>query len=99
MPRDISVILIEGKDHNVSVKYLSRDKKNVGSEEKPINADQQAYNDNSDKWAKVCGKEATKRITTILKSVKGYDELWAMVKILERNEEIKKSDRFAEFFK
>jgi hypothetical protein len=47
-----------------------------------------------DSWAKVCGKEATSRISIVLADCKGFDELWALVKLLERNAEIKASEKY-----
>jgi len=97
MPRDISVILVEGKDHNIQVKFISSDSK-YSNDKKANTTDQDSYNAMIDKWARVCGKEATNRIETVLKAVKGFDELWAYVVLLERNAEIAKSEKFAEFF-
>lgn len=94
MPRDVSCILVEGKDHNIAVRYISSDARYEATEKKPLTDAQTAYNNRMDSWAKVCGKEATSRISTVLSDCKGFDELWALVALLERNAEIKASEKF-----
>lgn len=95
MPRDVSVILVEGKDHNIAVKFLSVDARYTNQN---MTEGETSYNKMIDAWTKVCGKEATSRINEIIKSVKGFDDLWAYVVLLERNAEIAKSEKFAQFF-
>jgi hypothetical protein len=94
MPRDVKVALFEGKNHSIPVKAVSRDKLYTSTPKQPLDATQSAYNEAMTSWAKKCGREAKNRIEKVLADAKGFDALWGMVELLERNEEIKKSEVF-----
>lgn len=101
MPRDVKVILVEGKDHNISVRSKATDAKYEESpkSKKSLSDDELSYNERVDSWAKTCGREAVARINLVLANCKGFDELWALTKLLERNAEIAKANAVIDLLK
>ena len=96
MPRDIRVALVEGKAHSIQVRVVSRDKAyETHPRKKPsLTPAEEGYNAKMTDWSAVCGKEASARLQTIMSAVGGWDDLWAAVCALERNDEIAKSEVF-----
>jgi hypothetical protein len=94
LPRDLDVILTEGNGHTIIVKSFSLDERYEATDKKPLTSDQQAYNDHMAEWAKKCDKESRARLELVLSTAKTWDTLWGYVALLERNEEIKKSNKY-----
>ena len=96
MPRDIRVALVEGKAHSIQVRVVSRDKAyETHPRKKPsLTPAEEGYNAKMTDWSVLCGKEAAARLQTIMSAVGGWDDLWAAVCDLERNDEIAKSEVF-----
>ena len=67
MPRDLDVILVEGKGHSIVVKSYSRDARYEATEKKAITPEQEAYNKAMDVWTKKCDTESKNRLETVLK--------------------------------
>jgi hypothetical protein len=94
MPRDLDVILVEGKGHTINVKSFSLDERYEATDKKALTSDQQEYNDRMAGWAKKCDKESRSRLELVLSDAKTWDTLWGYVALLERNKEISKSNKY-----
>lgn len=94
MPRDLDVILVEGKGHAIQVKSYSRDARYEEKENKPLTTEQEGYNAAMDSWQKKCDKESRDRLTKVLADANTWDALWGYVALIERNNEIAKSEKY-----
>ena len=94
MPRDCKVALLEGKNHSITVKAISRDRLYIATEKKPLDKNQESYNANTSNWELACSEESKKRVKAVLSSCGGFDDLWGYTLLLERNNEIKLSNVF-----
>lgn len=94
LPRDVNVILVEGKGHSIQVKSYATDKKYKETEKKPLTADQKSYNDTVDSWAKKCDKESKARLEKVLADANTWDALWGYVSLIERNNAIAESEKY-----
>ncbi len=94
MPRDLDVILVEGKGHTVQVKSFSRDVRHEEKENKPLSSDQESFNAAMDSWQKKCDKESRDRLNKVLVEANTWDSLWGYVALIERNNEIAKSEKY-----
>lgn len=94
LPRDVNVILVEGKGHSIQVKSYAVDKKYKETEKKPLTADQKSYNDTVDSWAKKCDKESKDRLNKVLADANTWDALWGYVTLIERNNAIAESEKY-----
>lgn len=94
MPRDLDVILVEGKGHTIQVKTYSRDFRYEASEKKGITAQEAEYNAAMDSWQKKCDRESKIRLEKVLTDANTWDSLWGYVALIERNNEIAKSEKY-----
>jgi hypothetical protein len=94
MPRDLDVILVEGKGHTIKVKTYSRDARYEATEKKGITAQEAEYNAAMDSWQKKCDKESRDRLDKVLSDANTWDSLWGYVALIERNNEIAKSEKY-----
>ncbi len=94
MPRDLDVILVEGKGHTIKVKTYSRDVRYESTEKKTITEQEAEYNAAMDSWQKKCDKESRDRLDKVLADANTWDSLWGYVALIERNNEIAKSEKY-----
>lgn len=94
MPRDLDVILVEGKGHSIKVKSYSRDVRYEEKENKPLTTEQESYNLAMDSWQAKCDKESKARLEKVLADANTWDALWGYVALIERNSEIAKSEKY-----
>lgn len=94
LPRDVNVILVEGKGHAIQVKSYAVDKLYKDTEKKPLSADQKAFNESVDSWAKKCDKESKARLEKVLSDANTWDALWGYVTLIERNNAIAESEKY-----
>lgn len=94
MPRDLDVILVEGKGHAIKVKSYGRDARYEDKENKPLTSEQEEYNTAMDSWQAKCDGESKNRLNKVLKDANTWDALWGYVALLERNNEIAKSEKY-----
>jgi hypothetical protein len=94
MPRDLDVILVEGKGHTIKVKTYSRDVRYESTEKKTITEQEAEYNAAMDSWQKKCDKESRDRLEKVLATANTWDSLWGYVALIERNNEIAKSEKY-----
>ena len=94
MPKDLDVILVEGNGHTIKVKSFSKDVRYEEKENKPLTAEQESYNLAMDTWQVKCDIESKNRLEKVLKEANTWDALWGYVALLERNNEIAKSEKY-----
>ncbi|ADY13675.1 hypothetical protein [Sphaerochaeta globosa] len=94
MPRDLDVILLEGKGHTIKVKSYSRDVRHEEKGTNPLSSEQVDYNNAMDSWQAKCDKESKARLEKVLKDANTWDALWGYVALIERNNEIAKSEKY-----
>ncbi|MBJ2356022.1 hypothetical protein [Sphaerochaeta sp. S2] len=94
MPKDLDVILVEGKGHSIEVRTFSNDKRYVAKGDKAISEKEAEYNIAMDTWQKKCDRESKLRLEKVLADTNTWDVLWGYVALIERNKEIAKSEKY-----